>query len=73
MMNFEVWKKTKEKDLYWKRKVCTWTPIQRAEICKHAAERGNASSVRAMDLKYPRLKRQTISDFKLAYLKLKKK
>ena len=52
---------------------CIWTPTQRAEIGKHAAEHGNASTVGAMGLKYPGLKRQTVSDIKLAYHKLKKK
>ena len=49
-----------------------WTPAQRAEIGKHATEHGNASTVRILNLKYLGLKRQTVSDFKLAYLKLKK-
>ena len=49
-----------------------WTPTQRAEIGKHAAEHGNASTVRPMSLKYLGLKRKTVSDFKLAYVKLKK-
>ena len=49
-----------------------WTPAQRAEIGKHAADHGNASTVRILGLKYPGLKRQTVSDFTLAYLKLKK-
>ena len=49
-----------------------WTPAQRAEIGKHAADHSNASTVRILGLKYPGLKRQTVSDFKLAYLKLKK-
>ena len=48
------------------------TPVTRAEICKHAAEYGNASVVRTMSLKYPGLKQQTVSDFKLTYSKLKK-
>ena len=55
-----------------RQKYCMSTPTQRAEIKKHAAEHGNASTVRAMGLKYPGLKRQTVSDFTLAYLKLKK-
>ena len=67
-MNYEVWKKTKEKRQMYR----IWTPTQRAEIGRHAAEHGNASIVRAMSLNYPGLKRQTVSDFKLAYLKLKK-
>ena len=49
-----------------------WTPTQRAEIGKHAVLHGNASTVRAIALKYPGLKQQIVSDFKLAYLKLKK-
>jgi len=49
-----------------------WTPAQRAEIGKYAADHGNASAVRTLGLKYPGLKRQTVSDFKLAYVKLKK-
>ena len=49
-----------------------WTPAWRAEIGKHAADHGNASTVRILGLRYPELKRQTVSDFKLAYLKLKK-
>ena len=51
---------------------CIWKPAQRAEIGKHAAEHGNASTVGAMGLKYHELKRQTVSDIKLAYHKLKK-
>ena len=50
-----------------------WTPIQIAEIGKHAVEHGNASLLELWVLKYRGLKRQTVSDFKLAYLKLKKK
>ena len=49
-----------------------WTPAQTAEIGKHTADHGNASTVRILGLKYPGLKRQTLSDFKLAYLKQKK-
>jgi len=45
---------------------------KRAEIGKYAADHGNASAVRTLGLKYPGLKRQTVSDFKLAYVKLKK-
>ena len=48
-----------------------WTPTERAEIGKHAAEHGNQFTVRTLGAKYPGLKRQTVSDFKLAYLKLK--
>ena len=49
-----------------------WTPTQRAEIGRYSAEHGNTSTVRAMCLEYPVSKQQTVSDFKLAYLKLKK-
>ena len=49
-----------------------WTPTQRAEIGKHAADPGNASTIRILGLKYPRLKQQTVTDVELAYLKLKK-
>ena len=45
---------------------------KRAEIGKYAADHGNASAVRSLGLKYPVLKRQTVSDFKLVYVKLKK-
>ena len=55
----------------WKYRV--WTPAQRVEIGKHAADHGNVSTVRILGLKYTGLKQQTVSDFKLAYLKLKKK
>ena len=55
-----------------RQKYRVWTPTQRAEIGKHAAEHGNASTVRAMGLKYPGLRPQTVSDFKLAYLNLRK-
>ena len=49
-----------------------WTPAQTAEIDKHAADHGNAYTVRILGLKYPGLKRQTVTDFKLTDLKLKK-
>ena len=45
-------------------KYCVWTPAQRAEIGKHAANHGNATTIRLLGLKYPGLKRQTVSDFK---------
>ena len=44
-----------------------WTPAQRAEIGKHAANHGNATAIKLLGLK-----RQTVSDFKSAYTKLKK-
>ena len=49
-----------------------WTATQKAEIGKHPAKHGNAFTVRAMGLKYPKLKRQIVSDFKLGYFKLRK-
>ena len=61
-------KENKEK----RQKYRVWTPTQRAEIGKHAAEHGNASTVKVIGLKYPGLKPQRVSDFKLAYLKRKK-
>ena len=54
-------------------KYCKWTHGQRAEIGEHVAQHGNAETVRLLGGKYPGLKRQTVSDFKLAYLALKKK
>ena len=66
-MNCMLWKKAKEKD-----QSTVYGHQLRAEIGKHAADHGNASTVRILGLKYPGLKRQTVSDFKLAYLKLKK-
>ena len=56
-----------------RQKYCKWTYVQRAEIGKHAAQHGIAATVRLLGGKYPGLKRQTVSDFKLAYLELKKK
>ena len=56
-----------------RQKYRVWTPTQKVDIGKHAAEHSIASTVRAMGLKYPGLKQQTVSDFKLAYLKLEKK
>ena len=56
-----------------RQKYCKWTYVQRAEIGKHASQHGNAATVRPLGGKYPGLKRQTINDFKLVYLELKKK
>ena len=66
-MKYEVWIKAKEND----KSIAYGRP--KAEIGKLAAEHGKASTVRNVGLKYPRLKRQTVSDFKLDYLKLKNK
>ena len=43
-----------------RQRYCMWTSTQRVKIGKHAAEHGNASAVRAMGLKYPGLKQQTV-------------
>ena len=50
-----------------RQKYCKWTHVQRAEIGKHATRHGNAATVRLVGGD-----RQTVSDFKLAYLELKK-
>ena len=51
-----------------RQKYCKWTHVQRAEIGKHATRHGNAVTVKLLGGD-----RQTVSDFKLAYLELKKK
>ena len=56
-----------------RQKYYKWANGQRAEIGKRAAWHGNAPTVRLFGGKYPGLKGQTVSDFKLAYLELKKK
>ena len=66
-MNYEVWKKTKEND----KSIASGHQLREPRLV-HAAEHGDASTVRAMGLKYPGLKLKTVSDFKLAYLRLKK-
>ena len=55
-----------------RQKYYKWAHVQRAEIGKRAAWHENAP-VRLFGGKYPGLKGQTVSDFKLAYLELKKK
>ena len=55
-----------------RQKYYKWAHVQRAEIRKRAAWHENAP-VRLFGGKYPGLKGQTVSDFKLAYLELKKK
>ena len=54
-------------------KYCKWAHVRRVEIGKHAPWHGNVVTVRLLGGKYPGLKRQIVSDFKLAYLELKKK
>ena len=56
-----------------RQKYYKWANVQRAEIGKRAAWHENAPTVRLFGGKYPGLKGQTVSDFKLAYLELKKK
>ena len=50
-----------------------WTPQQRLEIDEHAAKNGNASTIRFLSSKYPRLTKQSITEFKKAYNKGKQK
>ena len=52
---------------------CAWTPQQRLEIGEHAAKNGNANTFRLLSSKYPRLSKQSISDFKKAYNEGKQK
>ena len=66
-MNYKVWKKTKEND----KSIASGHQLRELRLVS-TAEHGNAYTVRAMGFKYPGLKRQTVNDFQLAYLKLKK-
>ena len=50
-----------------------WTPQQRLEIGEHAAKNGNASTLRFLSSKYPRLTKQSITEFKKAYNEGKQK
>ena len=56
-----------------KKKYCVWTPQQRLEIGEHAAKNGNASTLRFLSSKYPRLTKQSIAEFKKAYNEGKQK
>ena len=56
-----------------RKKHCLWTPQQRLEIGEHAAKNGNASTLRFLSSKYPRLTKQSITEFKKAYNKGKQK
>ena len=67
----ELWKS--ENSNKKRQKYCKWTHVQRVEIGKHVPWHENAVTVRLLGGKYPGLKRQIVSDFKLAYLELKKK
>ena len=56
-----------------RKKYCVWTPQQRLEIGEHAAKNGNASTLRFLSSKYPRLTKQSITEFKKAYNEDKQK
>ena len=56
-----------------RKKYCVWTPQQRLEIDEHAAKNGNARTIRFLSSKYPRLTKQSITEFKKAYNKGKQK
>ena len=56
-----------------RKKHCLWTPKQRLEIGEHAAKNGNASTLRFLSSKYPRLTKQSITEFKKAYNEGKQK
>ena len=49
------------------KKYCVLTSKQRLEIGEHAAKNGNASTFRFLSSKYPRLTKQSITEFKKAY------
>ena len=48
-------------------KYCMWTPQQQLEISEHAAKNGNASTLRFLSSNYPRLTKQSFTEFKKAY------
>ena len=56
-----------------RKKYCTWSPQQRAEIGQYAAANGNKAAIVKFSSQFPNIKRQTVSDFKKAYLECKKK
>ena len=49
------------------KKYCMWIPQQQLEISKHAAKNGNANTFRFLSSKYPRLTKQSFTEFKKAY------
>ena len=55
------------------KKYCVWTPQQRLDIGEHTAKNGNASTLRFLSSKYPRLTKQSITEFKKAYNQGKQK
>ena len=46
-----------------RKKYSIWIPQQRLEIGEHATKKGNASTLRLLSSKYPRLTKQSITDF----------
>ena len=56
-----------------RKKYCVWTPQQQLEIGEHAAKNGNVSTLRFLSSKYPRLIKQSITEFKKAYTEGKQK
>ena len=48
-----------------------WTAEERAEIGQHAVRHGVNQTVRLLKGKYPRLAKQTVSDFKKAFIQAK--
>eukprot|EP00112_Aurelia_sp_Birch-Aquarium-sp1_P009963 Seg2152.1 transcript_id=Seg2152.1/GoldUCD/mRNA.D3Y31 product="hypothetical protein" protein_id=Seg2152.1/GoldUCD/D3Y31 len=56
-----------------RKKYKLWSEEERAEIGKLASQQGNNSALHLLAGKHPRLTKQTMSDFKKAYLALKTK
>ena len=54
-----------------RRNYIKWTAEERAEIGQHAVRRGVNQTVRLLKGKYPRLTKQTVSDFKKAFIQAK--
>ena len=52
-------------------KYIKWTAEERAEIGEHAVRNGVTQTVRHFKGKYPRITKQTVSDFKKAFIKAK--
>eukprot|EP00794_Sanderia_malayensis_P001040 gene1040-367_t len=71
----EVRKELTEKESEGKkrRKYKLWTETERAEIGRLAHQHGNSIALNMLAEKYPKLTKQTMSDFKKAYLSLKSK
>ena len=54
-----------------RRNYIKWTAEERAEIGQHPVRRGVNQTVRLLKGKYPRLTKQTVSDFKKAFIQAK--